>query len=273
MKRDNDWVLIGAGAVMGGAIAATATAAWEGGEVFRRFFGPLFVPLKQETLATLLTGLAAIVAAGMTVAIVGYQIRRSDWHEQDRRRRRARAALSALPLALVELYQYAVDCMDFHGTLRLCFSGSSLQRQQAQIVLQQQPLPIIPAGSISVFKECIEFEEEDVAEALSDLIAVLQVQNSRALMVKDSADRRPGARSQTLLPLNVDEGIVNSADLAARCSKLLTYGRQRCKSHCFLPDRADIRSAMWRSRHVDENAHSEAFERAENWRPMNWPIK
>jgi hypothetical protein len=60
---------------------------------------------------TLIAGGAALLAAVVTIVVLNCQIHQTRKLANDQRRRRERASLAVLPLALSELQQYARACI------------------------------------------------------------------------------------------------------------------------------------------------------------------
>lgn len=105
---------------------------------------------------TLLTGVAALAAATLTVAKLNDQIRQTEQLASDQRQRRQRAARAVLPLALSELSDYAKACMIGLNDLRPCFqSDGSLDRLQVSKIGTTWTMPSLPENILSVFKEAL----------------------------------------------------------------------------------------------------------------------
>jgi hypothetical protein len=171
---------------------------------------------------TLIAGVLALLAAAGTIVVLRFQIRQTSKLADDRRRRRERAALAVLPLALSELQQYARNWLSGLYELRPYFQHSdSLDRAQADKCLSAWPSPRLPENVLSVLKEYIEFTDTAPAESASTLIRKLQVQQSRM--------REYEARLRLLhpqLPLStIDLAIGNAAEVFARAGILLTLSR------------------------------------------------
>jgi hypothetical protein len=122
----NENTLIIFGVVMGLVIGAVYDEA--AGGAYYKFLLGTDGRLQWEILAT---GIAALVAARWTVAKISDQIKQTERLATDRRRRRERAALAMLPLALSEFANYATACINGLYALRPCFqSDGSLDRSQ-----------------------------------------------------------------------------------------------------------------------------------------------
>lgn len=254
----NEWTLIGVGLTMGASVASTATAAtgWPA----------LIDSLEWETLAT---GITALIAAGMTVAIIWRQITESKRQSDDQRYRRERAARATLPVALSEMCEYALDCMALFSAAHNCFApDGELIREKSKAILAEHPMPKVPDGPIKIIKECVEYADGEVAEALAILLIFLQVQNSRMNSNINALSGRGGQRLHCVTIPNIDQAILDSAEVYARSSVILEYARfgQFGK---ILPCASDVMTSL-NLGPVDEFTHRNVFERAVRWAPADY---
>ncbi len=256
----NEWLLIGAGLAFGGVIGATTVAIllpnarWIGGDG----------RLQWETLAT---GLLAATAAFATVQVMRRTISQNDRQEAERRSRRERAARATLPLALSKLCEYATLCMKGVERIRECVDEQgNLDRKRAREAIANWTLPELPADTLSVVKGCIEHSDDQIAEAMAELIRQLQVQNSR--LTGNLARIRSLAPGGIVLSFNIDTALVDAAAIHARCEALFPYARGT-PTDTALPQANDIRRALWLAR-VDETKCRQAYENASRWQPPDW---
>jgi hypothetical protein len=170
----NDWNLITFGFVMGGVSGGVLDAALP-------FNSKAFVGSDGRIQwETLLTGLGAVVAAFFTVVKLRQQIDQTQKLANDQRRRRARSARAALPLALSQLAEYATSCIVEMHDLRLFFQpDGSIDRSRGEEIFAAWTLPPLAENILSVLKECIESVEDEPAQAIVELIRHLQIQRAR----------------------------------------------------------------------------------------------
>jgi hypothetical protein len=167
---------------------------------------------------TLITGIAALLAAPVTIVVLNCQIRQTRELANDQRQRQERAARAVLPLAVSELQQHARACIRGLYELRPYFQPSgSLDQEKVNKCLETWPSPPLPEDVLSVLKEWIQFSDNAPAEAASTLIHRLQVQKSRL------AEYAARIRLNHSLPLGtIDLAIGNAAEVFARTGHLLT---------------------------------------------------
>jgi len=174
---------------------------------------------------TLITGIAALLAAAVTIVVLNCQIRQTRELANDQRQRRERAARAVLPLAVSQLQDYARACIKELYELRPYFQPSgSLDQEKADKCLSAWPSPPLPEDVLSILKECIQFSDNAPAEAASTLIRRLQVQKSR---LEEYAARIRLTHALSLGTL--DLAIGDAAEVFARTGGLLTFfGDIRC---------------------------------------------
>jgi hypothetical protein len=173
---------------------------------------------------TLLTGVAALVAAWWTVRQIRSQIRQTEELATDQRRRRERAARAMLPLALSELADYAAACMTRLHALRPYFRpDGSLDSTQADKAGADWTTPALPQNVLAVVKECIEFVDDGPARTLAVLIRQFQVQHVRLNDGISRLRRHDGVR--LILWAHVQQAIRDAAEVYGRTSAAFPFAR------------------------------------------------
>jgi hypothetical protein len=188
----------------------------------------------------LLTGVAALLAAGGTIFMLNRQIRQTGEIATDQRRRRARAARAILPLALSEVAEYATACINGLYALRTSFrQDGSLDQSHA---IAPWTLPRLPENVLSSLKECIEFVDDTAAETMTNLIRHFQVQNSG--IASTMARLRLNDGVHLVMWANIEKIVVDAAELHARASVLFPFARG--DDHRILKiSRSDIYTALF----------------------------
>jgi len=173
---------------------------------------------------TLLTGIAAVIAAGLTIVKLSQQINQTEQLAADHRRRRARAARAMLPLALSEIGEYSTDCIIGSYALRLCFQDDgTFDWSRVDTTLAAWPIPRLPENVLPVLKECIEFCDDSPAESLAVLVRHFQVQNLRLAQDISWLRRNDGVHSISLT--DIELRMLDAAELYARAGLLLPFAR------------------------------------------------
>ena len=189
-NKKGDWVVwYSLGCLMGFAITAlfvTALAAFSG---FHGFWKLLF------DYQTLITGILAILAAGLSVGLMQHQtaamymqIQQTERFENERRERRDYAVRSVLPHTLRTIGDYAEDCIGVLVALDKVMSS----KKEEQIVLEhvilarvtplptENSIPYLSNEAIITLRDNIEgIQNDQVRTKMRELIGKLQIQNSR----------------------------------------------------------------------------------------------
>lgn len=204
------------GAVSGGVLEAIIP-------ISRTFFLGNDGRLQWETLVT---GAFALAAAFVTALYLRKQIRQTQTLADDRRRRRERAALATLPLALSELSEYASSCIKELYDIRPYFKAgvtTTIDMSERQRRLTAWALPPLSNDLLSSLKECIEFADDAPAQAMISLIRHLQIQRTR---LRDYISRAHGNNPSHLLVLaNIEGAMYGAAEVHARASALFSFAR------------------------------------------------
>lgn len=174
---------------------------------------------------TLLAGVIALVAALLTVRTMKQQIRQSDDHAADIRRRKSKAARAAMPGALSALCDYAEASAYVAVRLRRAVDGNEIGRMASE-EMHSISAPAIPQDAITILRECIEFSDDEPAESITKLIRTLQVQHARLQgFAADCRGENSGSVIVITTPLNADNNVFDAAKLYASTESLFNYAR------------------------------------------------
>jgi hypothetical protein len=209
---------------------------------------------------TLFTGAAAILAAFLTVRTIGEQIQQARDSEADARRRRERAARTALPMALIEFTDYIKSVITLLCSLRVLRVGLlGLDRELAEQILARDDFhqPRLPEAVLHVFKECTEFASDRAAEEFVLFMRTFQIQYSRASAIFWGLGAVDSGH--VVVWPNIGGCIAKAGELLVRGNDLLAYARfRRLRRNPITAQ--DIESAL------NETAcRDDAVEIANNW--------
>lgn len=167
---------------------------------------------------TLVTGLLAIVAAFVGGAYINAQMRQSEEHEKERRRRAHEATRSLLPLTLSLLSQYAKRAGDDLKRVATESDSDAIKRR-----LQCIHPPALPAEIENNFAAMIGSSCDKVGAVFSDLLVVVQVQYGRLEGHVSAA----GSSEWALMPENIFQCVFDAALLHASAAILFAYARRQ----------------------------------------------
>jgi hypothetical protein len=105
----------------------------------------------------------------------------------------------------------------------LGFADGSLDREQGEQRVTTWKLPHLPDNILSSLKECIEFVDDEPAQAIMDLIGHLQIQRSRVIDFISRFQLNDGVH--LLLRPNIDQAMWDAAEVHARTSTLFPFSR------------------------------------------------
>lgn len=195
---------------------------------------------------TMLTGLAALIAAAVSVYFLRKQIAQAESSENHRRKRRLAAARSRLQMTLSTISHYGSDSIAFLKRLR-----DAVGANQPVPALADAPRPILPEPSVLALEAVIEATDSDeFAGFLADLISEMQVLNSRLSALPEEA--------QALGVHNLDAYLMNAAKIHAFASGAFPYARRETTEPPTELDWSDVTSAF-RLQHVYEEHYGELF--------------
>lgn len=164
---------------------------------------------------TLVTGLAAVAAAFVSVRAVHRQIDSDRQMEADRIAAQRAANRATLPLVLSRICRYATDHgVRLYAALEQC-PGGALPRS-----VKLGEFSYLPEGSIADLKEFIQFSKSADRKFIADLLSDIQVQNARIEgMISDRA------RGRLVIADNLEEYLFDAMEIYGRASALFNYAR------------------------------------------------
>lgn len=175
---------------------------------------------------TLVTGVAAVLAAAFSIREVRKQIRSTEiaaekqidhasrLHAEIRDSKRD-AARSSLPLALSSICEYSEIC-----TRQLAGILPHVREGRVPRSFKYPDFPRLPDNAISAIKETIEFIDEADRKTFARLISRIQVQHSRIRGLPDESRATSGVSR-----VNLDAYIIDSAIVYAQASELFDFAR------------------------------------------------
>jgi hypothetical protein len=175
---------------------------------------------------TLVTGLAAVTAAALSVREVRRQIRSSNAAstqqivhstklDQARRDARRAANRAVLPLTLAALSQYAETNAHLLVSLREKVNNGILPKGSAIPTFTN-----LPSGIIAALKEMIETVEPSERRAFTRLLMDIQVESSRLSGIEHS-----NKRGGIITTSNIDAHILGQSAIYARTASLYDFAR------------------------------------------------
>ncbi len=175
----------------------------------------------------------AIAAAMIGAAAIFEQTAANQRQEYQRRTRRAVALRAVLPLVLSELADYTDQCASTY--LRL------LAVPIAQASQSRTQFPSLPPAFSDRLIELIEASEQDHASPLISLLRRVQIQRARA---KNAESRTMGRSGHLLTQRNLEDGLIDTSEIHARCAKLFVYARGESELPASDIFAADVKSSL-----------------------------
>jgi hypothetical protein len=176
---------------------------------------------------TLLAGSLAFVGAGIGAWFLNRQIGQADRHERHRIERKREAARAMLPLALSSILQYATESADAAKTLLDQCEDQALQPNPN---LKVPAMPRLPTEALGALKEMIEFSTANETAVIAKIATVIQYQFSRLSSVISDAGSSPSGNIHIILAINLENYILDAAEIYARVELLFNFGRRRTDS-------------------------------------------
>jgi hypothetical protein len=203
---------------------------------------------------SLLAGGLAIIAALIGAAMIQKQLDQSDQHHRSMLARQADADRAMLPFALHEMQPYLEQCGSILLDLWDQLAGSVLPH-----TFTMHAVPAPPQESIETFRSVIASSaDENLREALADIVTALQIQSARLLSVHRQSTTRG---SLIVSALNISTYAVDAAELLAKVGEFYAFARREIHSAPPPPSVERYYSAL-RQLGFDELDHEEIFERA-----------
>jgi hypothetical protein len=171
---------------------------------------------------TLITGLIALVAAIMTVGMVRKQMAQVERHEEQRRRREENAVRAVIPLAVSGISDYARECIARLSQIR----GEEGKRVDPTGLT----VPEINNDLIVSLRDGIRYADRQTATQIHEMLAWLQVQNSRLRGIASSGSDG----ISIIVPHNIERAILDAATLEVLASRLFQYGRGNISFHALV---------------------------------------
>ena len=128
-------------------------------------------------MQALIAGIFASLAAGITVIVLRKQIEQSDKHHKELINRKHRAVRAGMPIALVSINQYAIECIRYLSNMESAYLNKS--DFAASLIIGDDTIPIYPKDAFEEIQKVIEFSDENIVKKLIDFIGFSQVQSSR----------------------------------------------------------------------------------------------
>jgi hypothetical protein len=183
---------------------------------------------------TLVTGLAAVTAAYLSIRAVRDQIRQERALEDERRNAKLYASRSVLSISLSNLCEYATTCAQLNHSILLKCGAERLPRN-----INIPKFPLVPDTPIAVLKEMVELSSEKDGMVFARLASKLQVQSSRLRGM-----HREGRHGSTPSRDTIETYIIDSLEIYARCTALFDYARFKPQSKPGDVEPGGLRSAL-----------------------------
>lgn len=186
---------------------------------------------------TMLTGFIAIGAALIGGYYVQAQSALVDGHEQDRIRRQFEAERALLPLTLSKMSAYARAS---GRAIRAMYPAGEAVNFNPDAELPNFPDP--PTEEVQHLAAVIRASQDaKIREVVAELLSRLQVQSARML---DLRDMREWHEVRRVMRTELDEYLLNAADIYARCAGLFDYARRETTIAPGNPTYGDLSSAL-----------------------------
>lgn len=167
----------------------------------------------------LVGGVLTIVAALLGGAYLNRQMRQDARIEQERIARDREAERAVLPVALSAICSYAIASGRLSkALLDKCVEG----KLPRDVVVASETIPSLPPGMISGLKEMIRALDFDQIPAAAKLLAEIQIHDGR---MRDFA-----TRERLLLTINLQEHILDAAEIYARAEAFFGFARRETNS-------------------------------------------
>lgn len=164
---------------------------------------------------TLITGLAAVYAAYLSVSAIRDQIRLAKVTEEDRRSAKLAASRTVLPLSLSAISDYASVCArSCHDMLLQC------RDEHYPRNLPIPEFPPVPDQAISTLKEIVEYLNDDERIAFARLAGKLQVQSARLRGMRKDLSAKTVTNQNS-----IEDYTLDACEVYARCATLFDYAR------------------------------------------------
>jgi hypothetical protein len=161
--------------------------------------------------------LVAIAAAFIGGIFINRQIRSSERQAERQRNQKFLAARASMPITLAMVITYTRGCARFLAAIHRTRSGGVISPVAGLPVL-----PAIPDQAVEEFRILIETGPSSIAGPIATLLSLIQVQRAR---LDDVAEWNEGRITLTVSLPNLEEYILDTAEVYMRASYLFEYGR------------------------------------------------
>lgn len=177
---------------------------------------------------TLITGLLALLAAGIAAYFLWRQISQEQSRHEELIQRKLRAVRAGLPIALSEIHEYADRCIDVLCHIagkRTSTEDEYDHENELQILKSVPPVPDYPANAFKALQSTIEYADTTDAAALRRIIAFSQIQNSRfrSLVSRLVHNSDP---SFVVTSSNIYNGVRDAIGMRLHAARAFDYGRE-----------------------------------------------
>lgn len=178
----------------------------------------------------------ALIAAAIGWLAINRQIRQVDAQELERIRAKRSAARAALPLALAAIGEYSEECAQ-----RLALLLPNVDHEGLPENTEWRG-PKLPTEALLDIRTLVETLPSREGAAFAELLSKIQIQASRLRSIRPS--RLPN-RVGVVVRSNIEQYIIDSAEIFARSGAMFRYGRGLVEEVSVdPPTQADIQSAL-----------------------------
>lgn len=183
---------------------------------------------------TQISGFIAIAAALIGAAVILHQTDIHRRSEKMRRERRADALRTVLPIALMELSNYAA-----RSVVRL---SELLARSTTDPIVEPDfRVPQLPDGTLPTLIELITVLDTEHSKPIKTLVGKIQIHHAR---MRDTRTRAKNDDGNILLRQNVISRMVDAIEIYARCDMLFRYARGDAQTPAVAISRADVAKSV-----------------------------
>jgi hypothetical protein len=207
------------------------------------------------TYQTLLTGLLAVGAAVWTIQRMNRAMNQEREIQEETRQRDLEAARAVLPPTLTKLIEYSETCIaELERTLDE--TPPAMAARNLVLVPTDFAVPTTPDEILYVIRDCIRSADRDRARELQELVATLQIQNSRL---------RAFSRGETEARHWAFGRVLDAGEVHARTSALFEFARNRPD-----PDRRSLRERVRSSLNVSHIVLLDTYPELDHMLSSSW---
>jgi hypothetical protein len=190
----------------------------------------IFGPLPNGVMGWI-TQWQSLIAASVALfaAYIAYQnanrtIKNNSKLETSRRQQKHESTRAVLPLVLTKLNQYAEDSAN---SLKLFAERHVVANRAPTHTFTDAWVKELPIDTFEALAEFIEYADSINTQIVSDMIAFIQIYDSRT---RGHVQRNCGRDAQEMLSHDIQNLIVDAASIYAAASALYDYARRRTHS-------------------------------------------